>query len=456
MFLGIVELQPYPADPTIYQVQHVRQVVNWDRIPHLFSDIRGLLSEASSGASRTPTRPCWSSGARHNRLRPGRLRSARARSPPRAEGTLVGQDVPEADTDPMLQVFVSFLKALDDSGVDVGITMTGLRPTTAGGLDMGIAFAPYVMGGGDIDDPDQRHCHLRDRRLVGSGHRDRLCLPGWFRPGDENRPPRGQHRRRRSTGTSSRPSRWPTRTRPRCNLLTVADGLGITVGSVGVGGGVDVNAGQLSALVSAALTNGVFTLSTKNLDSFVATIIPIDVTCNFNLTLGWSSASGLFIEGNASPHFDINLNTDIGPFHLGVLHLVMTLGQPDLPVEISFDGSASLGPLQVAVQRLGVTADLKFQRGNLGPVDLSLGFKPPTGLGIQIDAGVAAGGGFISFDPDSGPLRRRARRHDRRHHRGQGHRCARHETTRRFHGFLVPHDHHVRVPADSARAWASP
>ena len=45
MFLGIVELQPYPADPTIYQVQHVRQVVNWDRIPQLFSDIKGLLSE---------------------------------------------------------------------------------------------------------------------------------------------------------------------------------------------------------------------------------------------------------------------------------------------------------------------------------------------------------------------------------------------------------------------------
>jgi hypothetical protein len=400
MFLGIVELQPYPADPTIYQVQHVRQVVNWDRIPHLFSDIKGLLSEVFQWgvANADPSVLVSALGTIISGL--GVSVSSRA-LPRRAESALVGQDVPEADTDPMLQVFVSFLKALDDSGVDVGITLTGLRPTTAGGLDMGIAFAPYVMGGGDITIPisDTVTFGIDASLEVDTG----IALV--FRAGSAPVMKSGLLADNvadsldghiLATLTVANADKTPM------NLLTVADGLGITVGSVGVGGGVDVNAGQLSALVSATLTNGVFTLSTKNLDSFVATIIPIDVTCNFNLTLGWSSASGLFIEGNASPHFDINLNSDIGPFHLGVLHLVMTLGQPDLPVEISFDGSASLGPLQVAVQRLGVTSDLKFQRGNLGPVDLSLGFKPPTGLGIQIDAGLAAGGGFISFDPDSG------------------------------------------------------
>jgi hypothetical protein len=38
--------------------------------------------------------------------------------------------------------------------------------------------------------------------------------------------------------------------------------------------------------------------------------------------------------------------------------------------------------------------------GNLGPVDLALGFKPPNGLGLAIDAGVVAGGGYIAFYPD--------------------------------------------------------
>ena len=108
------------------------------------------------------------------------------------------------------------------------------------------------------------------------------------------------------------------------------------------------------------------------------------------------------------------------------------------------------------MQRLGVTADLTFQRGNLGPVDLQLGFKPPTGLGIQIDAGLAAGGGFISFDPAQGRYAgvldvtivdiiavKVIAVLDTKLPDGSD-------------GFLVPDDHHVRVPADPARASASP
>src|SRR5262249_25601964 len=131
-------------------------------------------------------------------------------------------------------------------------------------------------------------------------------------------------------------------------------------------------------------------------------LIPLDVNVAFNLKFGWSSAHGLFIEGNVSPRFDIAVNQAIGPFTIDTIHVGLTLGQPDLPLELSLDGSGALGPLGISVQRLGVTADVAFTRGNLGPIDLSLGLKPPTGLGIQIDAGLAAGGGFISYDPDQG------------------------------------------------------
>ena len=159
-------------------------------------------------------------------------------------------------------------------------------------------------------------------------------------PGDAQQPPRWAASPTRSTGTS-----WPTLTIANAdatpmNLLTVADGLGITVGSVGVSGGVDVNSGQLSALVSAALTKGLLSPEHQAPGLVPGRAHPARRDLDFDLTLGWSSAHGLFIEGNASPHFDIGLNTDIGPFHLGVLHLALTLGQPDLPLEISFDGSA--------------------------------------------------------------------------------------------------------------------
>jgi hypothetical protein len=400
MFLGVIELHPYQADPTVYQVAHVRQTVNWERVPRLFSDVRGLLAEVFQWgqSAADPAQIVSALGT----IVSGLAASVGMRAlPRRAEAALVGHDVPEADTDPMLQVLLSITKALDLSGMDVGISLNGLRPTSPGGTDAGIAFAPFIVGGGDLSVPisDRMTFGIDSSLDVGSG------VAFVFRAGS---PP--AMRSNLATGgvaesldghivatlTVGNADHTPI------SMLTVADGLGITVGSIGVRGGADINSGQLSALVSAALTGGVFSLSTKHLDSFLATLIPLDVTVDFNLTLGWSSAHGLFVEGNASPHFDIGLNTDIGPFHLGVLHLALVLGQPDLPLEISFDGGAALGPLQVAVQRLGLTADLAFQRGNLGPVDLQLGFKPPTGLGIQIDVGLAAGGGFISFDPTQG------------------------------------------------------
>ncbi len=42
----------------------------------------------------------------------------------------------------------------------------------------------------------------------------------------------------------------------------------------------------------------------------------------------------------------------------------------------------------------------KFTDGNLGPMDLDVGFKAPKAVGLSIDASVIKGGGFLRFDPD--------------------------------------------------------
>jgi hypothetical protein len=400
MFTGVAEMVLYDADPAIYQVQHIRYVMNWDRIPQLFGNIKGLLAEVYQWgvANADPTPVVLGLGT----IIAGLTSVAQTRAlPRRAEAALVGHDVPEADTDPMPQLLLSISKGLDASGLDVGVSLIGMRPTTTGGTDAGIAFMPYIQGTQDltIAMSDQITFSVDTTLDVGNGIA--LILRAGSGATIRNGLLAGGLADIASghilaTFTVGNADNTPMQ------LLTVADGLGIVVGSVGASAGVDVSAGQLSALLSVALTNAVLNLSTASLDSFLAAIIPIDVALGFNLTLGWSSAHGLFIEGNASPQYDINLSADIGPFHLDTLHLALTLGQPDLPVEISVDGSAALGPLQIAVQRLGITADLQFQSGNLGPVDLSLGAKPPTGLGIAIDAGLATGGGFISYDPVQG------------------------------------------------------
>ena len=400
LFLGVAELRYFPADPTIYQVEHVRRIVHWDRIPQIFGDIRGLLAAiyAWGTANFDPTPVLVALGS----MLSGLGVSVSVRPLPRqAEHALTGSDAPEADTNPMTQAMLSFVRGLDWGGIDLGISIIALRPSSPGGTDAGVAVAPYAHGGAELQYPlsDTLTFSFDASLDVNAG----IALI--FRAGS------GASLRTNLTAGGladvvsgnilvklayADPQSKPV------PLLTVADGLGIQVGSITIGGGVDISSGLLSALVTFELDNGAFQVSTAHMDSFLASLIPLDVNVGFNLKLGWSSAHGLFIEGNVSPRFDIAVNQSIGPFTIGTVHIALTLGQPDLPLEISLDGSGALGPLGISVQRLGVTADLAFTRGNLGPVDLSLGLKPPTGLGIQIDAGLAAGGGFISYDANQG------------------------------------------------------
>jgi len=79
-----------------------------------------------------------------------------------------------------------------------------------------------------------------------------------------------------------------------------------------------------------------------------------------------------------------------------------TLAGNGLALETSLSGSADLGPLQATIDRLGLVTTIAVQQGNLGPLDISFAFKPPTGVGLSIDAAVVSGGGFLYIDTARG------------------------------------------------------
>ena len=72
-----------------------------------------------------------------------------------------------------------------------------------------------------------------------------------------------------------------------------------------------------------------------------------------------------------------------------------------IPIEVGATIKGELGPLTAIVENMGLRARFTFPSdfsGNLGPVDLNLGFKPPSGIGLSIDAGVVKGGGYLYLD----------------------------------------------------------
>ena len=397
-FLGLVELRPMPPDPSIYQVAHVRRVVHWDRVPRVFGDIRQLLRDLYRWglANFDPDPLVIAVGA----ILQSFSAHVAVRALPRlAEHKLVGHDVPEADTDPATQLLLSFTRGIGFDPLDVGVSLVALRASSQGGTDAGLALAPYAHGSAQLSVPLSERLTLGiDASLdvdtgiafivrPGSG----VQLKSNLMSASDVAAATSGHvlvsLALKAAGGGATP------------LLTIADGIGVEAAGLALSGGADVNGGVVAAIVRAKLTGGHFRLDTSKTDSFLATLIPLNVDLGFELGVGWSSAYGFFVEGNASPQIDLGVHQSIGPFRIDTVHAGLTLGGPDLPLEVSLTGKGALGPLEVVVQRLGVTADVKFQRGNLGPVDLSLGLKPPTGLGIRIDAGLISGGGFLMFDP---------------------------------------------------------
>lgn len=157
--------------------------------------------------------------------------------------------------------------------------------------------------------------------------------------------------------------------------------------------------------VQIAIKGGKVVIDMSNADGFLATVLSgVHVEAGFDLGISWAPDTGIHITGGAQLEIDLPLHLTLGPITLPTLYLVAGASSSGLPIEISAALGLALGPIQASVDRVGVKGLITFpdHGGNLGPANLAIDFKPPNGLGLAIDAGVVAGGGYISFNPDKG------------------------------------------------------
>ena len=394
---GLIELQPFDADPSIFQVMHVRRVVQWSRFPRVVTDIKGLLKEvyswnASEMSAETITLMIamlmQSVGA-------GSVTRALPRN---AEALLVGHDVPEADTNPMTQHMVSMLQSLDFIPLDVGLSFISMRPTTDGGTDGGFAVAPYFFGSADLTIPITETISFVLESTLDVSEGIALIVRAGSGTSLKNNLKSGTIADVVSGNLLAGLSFAPM-TASTIECLTIADGIGLEASAIALSGGVDIAGGKLGAMVKLSLTGGHFKMDSSQMDSFLASIVPVNVDLAFDFALGWSEANGLFFQGSASPTVAIAMHDTFGPFTIDTLHVGIDGGGGNsLPLELSVSGGATLGPFSVSADRLGIAVAVAFQRGNLGPIDVSLGFKPPNGIGLALDAGLISGGGYLFID----------------------------------------------------------
>jgi len=142
----------------------------------------------------------------------------------------------------------------------------------------------------------------------------------------------------------------------------------------------------------AGLQKGLIVIKFGDADGFITKVLGSGIQGNFDIGIGFSSDKGIYFTGSSGLEITIPTHVNLGPLQIQSLSVSAVIKNNE-PL-FSFAGSVlvSLGPLQIVVQNIG----LSLQAG-ISSVP-SLGFKPPDGAGLSIDAGGITGGGFLRYD----------------------------------------------------------
>ncbi len=141
-------------------------------------------------------------------------------------------------------------------------------------------------------------------------------------------------------------------------------------------------------------------------DSFLASLLPRDgLSIGTDLTVGFSTTQGLYFGGSGGLEINLPAHISLGPVEIQGAMIAVRFRDGGIRIELGATIKGDLSVLTAVVENIGLTATITFpadQKGNLGPANLALGFKPPNGVGLSIDAGVVKGGGYLYLDFDKG------------------------------------------------------
>jgi hypothetical protein len=366
---GIVEIDPQPGTADPAHPAFVRKRLRLDRIGQAFADPDALLRDVYG----------WGSGALNSRLILDRLHSLLfTLSIPAEFKTPPGPALPE------LKIFWFTLKPTE------GVNPPGLRLAMDGDLPADTEFTlPFLSPGWSVG--VKLHAHLAagtalvlqppatvaitpptgsldggvDLQLIGEPVAPRTVFPLF-----------GQ-----SSGTRVEAERVTASLITKFHWQAPS---GPAKGDIGF---------------EFKIEHGKIVVSLAGADGFLASVLPPEgFNIPFDFLIGWSGERGVYFDGGAALETSIPIHADLGPISLDSVHLLLGVSTTALNLDIGVTGGITLGPISASVQDIGTRIALEFHRGNLGPLELAFRFKPPTGLGIAIDAGPITGGGFISFD----------------------------------------------------------
>lgn len=124
----------------------------------------------------------------------------------------------------------------------------------------------------------------------------------------------------------------------------------------------------------------------------------VNIQIDSNVAFKFSLLNGFSISGGAQFAIDLPVHIELGPVAINGMRIALAPAADKFNLDAGANLKLSLGPIIAVVENIGLRTELQFKQGNIGPANLAFSFKPPTGIGLSIDAGVVKGGGYILFD----------------------------------------------------------
>lgn len=184
-------------------------------------------------------------------------------------------------------------------------------------------------------------------------------------------------------------------------LAGAVDGTRLTLG--GAGGGIALageTGGPADVSFDLGFTSLEIALEGGQGDGLLNSLLgAAQLAATFDMSVTYSTGDGLKFAGSGGIEAIIPIDKTIGPIWLGDLELAFGPEDGGLRLTALLSGEATIGPLFASVERIGVYVqadEASDGDGMIGPFDISVGFQPPSGYSVALDADPITGGGYVS------------------------------------------------------------
>ena len=391
--LGFIEYQDLEADASKYQPEFTLRVVFWDRITDFLSGSSNVLRDVYGwGTPELDTERLFEQimPLSFYTLSPAEIRFPR---PAFLNAIAPGATIPDADTPQPMLVW----PLASNSGLVLAIAILGAPKQTAA-ENQALAFIVTASGlfSGTFPLTNSLSVEVEGNLDLATG------VGGRLHPDDgltlfSN--PNGTPAQFAGGQVAVKLAYRQAGGGAPIELLKFPGGALMDAAELFLSAGLDAAGAAAEVVIKAGIDSGRLVYPSDQSDGFTKALLPSGgLQFLFDLGVGWSSRRGLFFFGAGGLSTVIPLNVSAGPFFIDALKIGLFVDGNAATLDVGIVGGAELGPITVIVDALTVNARADFVPGNVGPIDLSLGFGVPKGYGIRVDAGPVVGGGFVYFD----------------------------------------------------------